>query len=133
MTPLERLEKMGYERVNRILAAKVMGWRDDGFRWIGSQGLKSPAWCLLSHVNLASESIYFDPCADLNHAKMVVDKLNPVDLCVWANYLGDIVTPKHVGKTITIGCFSGATITNASANARMAAVMEVLNLWEEKS
>ena len=109
MTPLEKLTALGHERANRILADKVMGWRMEHLYWKDSSG------------KLHGEVGRWSPCTDLNHAKMAVDKLEQSQKDAWYRILcGDSPSDPN---------WWPSNRANAPADARMAAVLEALDLW----
>ena len=118
MTLIEKLENMGYEKANRILAEKVMGWKYVGEGMCDIDNTYYTSY-QFDGVLCFKTTESWSPCTDLNHTKMVVDELSYHLARRWLNIMLDMFD-------------DGIDSTNAPADVRMAAVFEALNLWEEK-
>ena len=116
MNALDKLNALGHSHANRILATEVMGWKwrfntkpphSDNCMYIlpDGSGVFEPSW---------------NPCEDLNHAKMVVDKLTEKQKSLWAD------------QVFSLPLVYPADRYNSPADARMCAVMEALQLWPEE-
>jgi len=128
MTLLEQLNALGYAQANRISAEKIMGWR---------LALVDPNEKLAimekphHHGIEAWVSNVFErfprnwvPCTDLNHTKLLIDRLSKEDLTHVLNLIPGILLEQDELNAYN----NTVAIFNCPAEVRMAAILGALGL-----